>query len=268
MKSLPLAAAAFLAGLAPGLLLYWNAVRAIPPAPATPAVQAPAISVSSPPSAPPVTPAPKTAGTEGARPSPAAAQNVAALEQQLRERVERLAALDASLAEARSSINILEGRIATLLDQASQAQVNEKGLRVELDSAIQRIGALQSEIRTREAKSSESEAGQLRLAMQATEAAQKTSAKTLAVASELEDISRRREAYLTQILTRYREATDLFRALSLRLDNPRDAGSPYSHDLSRIQQAVQSADEDLRQLRALNQGSTRLLKELAAAGKK
>lgn len=79
---------------------------------------------------------------------------------------------------------------------------------------------------------------------------------------ELDEIGRRRESYLNNILGRYREATELFRAMSLRLDNPRDAGSPLSNDLSRIQQAIQLADEDLRQLRALNSQAARLQKDL------
>ena len=63
-----------------------------------------------------------------------------------------------------------------------------------------------------------------------------------------QEVSRRRESDLSSIVSRYREATELFRAMSLRLDNPREAGSPLSNHLSRIQQAILLAEELRKEL--------------------
>lgn len=275
-KPIILIAAAFVAGLAPGLLLYWNAARPGPtqvspstsaavPA-AAPTTPLPSTAVIAPPPAAAIKP---PSASEKPRAATAAKhENVAILEQQLRDRNERLSTAEASLSETRSRLSDLEGRMATLTEQSTQALTNEKSLRQELENATRLIASLQTEGKARDAKSTDLDVAQQRLLKQSNEAAQKSAARTLELATELEDIARRRENYLNQILTRYREATEQFRALSLRLDNPRDGGSPLSTDLSRIQQAIQHAEEDMRQLRALNQGSTRVLKELAATRKK
>lgn len=269
MKPLPLAAAAFAAGLVPGLLLYWTAAQK--PAPPQPvSTSAPVSAVPSPVAAtePAVPSTPPSAVEKKGKDKPAVAatpQNIALLEQQLQERSERLANADASLQETKSRLTELESKITGLTEQATQAQAAEKSLRQEFESAGRQIASLQSELKVREAKASEADAAQMRNLRQTAESAQKSAVRTAELAAELEDIMRRRETYLSQILSRYREATDMFRAMSLRLDNPRDAGSPLNNDLSRIQQAVQHAEEDMRQLRALNQGSTRVMKEIAAA---
>jgi chromosome segregation ATPase len=267
MKPLLLtAAAAFAAGLLPGLLLYWHSTAQRPAEPvqqqtstaSTPVAAAPAPHVDVP------QPGNEKRSKEAA-PLAAALRNVSLLEQQLQERSDRLAAAEASLQESRSRLVALEARISQLTEQSTQAQESEKALRQEVDAAARQIASLQGELKARETRAAEADAAQMRTLRQTVEAAQKSVAKTAELTAELEDIMRRREIYLGQILTRYREATDLFRAMSLRLDNPRDGGSPLNNDLSRIQQTVQLAEEDLRQLRALSQGTSRVMKEIAAA---
>ncbi len=268
MKPLPLAAVAFAAGLIPGLFLYWtsgqNTKRPLPASPIG--------AISVPTTTPPTITAPTVVAIEKksiAKPSaPLAAatpQNIALLEQQLSDRAGRLANTEANLNETKTRLNESEAKIATLTEQSAQAQVNEKTLQQGLETATRQFASLQSDLKSRDTKAADADAAQLKMLKQSADSAQKSAAKTSELANELEEIARRRETYLSQILSRYREATELFRAMSLRMDNPRDAGSPLNNDLSRIQQAVQHAEEDLRQLRSLNQGSTRLMKELAAA---
>jgi chromosome segregation ATPase len=263
MKPLPLAAAAFAAGLIPGLALYWTSARSAAPTPQS--LAAPVPTVAAPVAPPPVasTAVPPAAVEKKDKPVAPTLQNIALLEQQLRDRAERLTTAEASLTETKSRLTELEAKIAALTEQSAQAQAAEKSLRQELDAAGRQIATLQGDLKARDAKPVEDTA-QIRALKQAADTAQRSAARTTELANELEEISRRRETYLNQILSRYREATDLFRAMSVRMDNPRDAGSPLNNDLSRIQQAVQHAEEDLRQLRALNQGSTRVMKELAA----
>ncbi len=74
---------------------------------------------------------------------------------------------------------------------------------------------------------------------------------------DLDEINRRREAYVNNILRRYREVTDQYRAIAGRADQAGDAGAG-SPELTRIQNALQMAEEDLRQLSSLNAQAGRL----------
>jgi chromosome segregation ATPase len=73
------------------------------------------------------------------------------------------------------------------------------------------------------------------------------------VSKDVEDLQRRREAALVTLERRYREVTDLYRNFSLSLQTRESPGQGLqAGDLSRIQTALQQAEEDLRQLRSLN----------------
>jgi chromosome segregation ATPase len=73
------------------------------------------------------------------------------------------------------------------------------------------------------------------------------------VSKDVEDLQRRREASLVTLERRYREVTDLYRNFSLNLQTRESPGQGLqAGDLSRIQTALQQAEEELRQLRSLN----------------
>jgi hypothetical protein len=72
--------------------------------------------------------------------------------------------------------------------------------------------------------------------------------------ADLEELNRRREAYVGNILRRYRDIADHFRALP--------AGADQSADLARVNNAIQMAEEDLRQLSALNAQAARIQQRL------
>ena len=80
------------------------------------------------------------------------------------------------------------------------------------------------------------------------------------VVTNLQDINRRRDAYLTSIIRRYRDITSQFRAMSGMMDSSRDqSSSAFSGAaLTRIQNAISLADDDLRQLNELNAQELRL----------
>jgi chromosome segregation ATPase len=82
------------------------------------------------------------------------------------------------------------------------------------------------------------------------------SAQASGVTRDLDDINRRRDALLNQIQRRYRDLTDQFRILAGRSD--REGIGSGGGDLSRLQHAVSLAEEDLRQLDALNSQASRL----------
>jgi len=81
------------------------------------------------------------------------------------------------------------------------------------------------------------------------------------LSAELEDVNRRREAYLTGIIRRYRELTEQYRALATRLENRSEA--PSGADMTRIENTVSMAEEDLRQLRNLNAQAERIQRQIA-----
>jgi chromosome segregation ATPase len=245
--------AAFLAGLAPGLLLYWRSSKPAPapaaaPVAAAPANPGPAIAPPEPPAVKP----PKTIVKEVRIPGDAE------LPKLLAERSEKLAAAETALDEVRTRLREAEARLTQAQTEHTKLASAEAELRQQAAAAAQQSAGFQNEARAREARLAELDAANQRLQRQLAEAQR---ARPPASSPELEEIARRRETYLNSILTRYREATELFRALSLRLDNPRDGSSPLSNDLSRIQQAIFAADEDLRQLRALNAQAARLQSE-------
>jgi hypothetical protein len=85
------------------------------------------------------------------------------------------------------------------------------------------------------------------------------------IVASLQDLDRRRDVYLTSIMRRYRDITNQFRATSGMLNSSRDSNSSAlsSAALTRIQNAVSQADEDLRQLNELNDQTHQLEKKLA-----
>jgi chromosome segregation protein len=258
-------AAAFAAGLVPGLLLYWTA-RTPPPAPsvATPAAPTPAAAPLTPPN--PLAAAPtKTSEPRTTRPLPSAdtTELQARLQAAHQDALTKLSAAEKAAADAQAKLHELEPRLSALSEQHQATQNHEKELRQQLDAVQRQLATAEASAKSRDSRLAELELAQQQTQRKGADSTQRLQRVTELV-GELEENNRRRESYLNAILGRYREATDLFRAMSLRLDNPRDVATPLHNDLSRIQTAIQSADEDLRQLRALNAQSARLQKEIAA----
>jgi TolA-binding protein len=87
-------------------------------------------------------------------------------------------------------------------------------------------------------------------------------ARVAAWTTQLEDINRRRESYISNILRRYRDVTEQYRALTARLGSPSENEAPAGAEASRIENAVSMAEEDLRQLSNLNAQAERLQKRI------
>ena len=259
-------AAAFASGLLPGLLLYWTARPQ--PAPlvieqrqASPVTSLPAARDTA--TAPSAVKPPEAAKS---RPRAADADSLEALtrlQTEQHEAISKLAAAEKTASEVQAKLRELEPRLAALAEEQQTGRSQEGELKQKLDSAQHKLASLNTELRSRDTRLAELEQAQQRAQRQGTDQGQRLQRISELVA-ELEENTRRRESYLNAILGRYREATELFRAMSLRLDNPRDVATPLNNDLARIQTAIQHADEDLRQLRALSGQAARLQKEIAA----
>jgi hypothetical protein len=81
--------------------------------------------------------------------------------------------------------------------------------------------------------------------------------------SDLESLFRRREMYLNNILRRYKEITEQYRAMSGVRDSRDGQAAPVSStEISRIQNTIALAEEDLKQIYALNAQAQRLQRKL------
>jgi DNA repair exonuclease SbcCD ATPase subunit len=179
--------------------------------------------------------------------------------------------LDRELAEAYATIADLQSRLSDASDQNSKAlagaeerlqkqqadsQAQIQDLQKKLDDALADFQIARQRVAAVEADNAKLHAEVATDTGHATEFS-----RTVA---SLEDLNRRREVYLTSIQRRYRDITGEFRAMSSMLDTSHDPNSNVCSGavLSRIQNAVTSADDDLRQLNELDARALKLEKQL------
>lgn len=191
------------------------------------------------------------------------------------KREETIERLDRELAEAHATIAGLQTDLATANDQAAKAQASaqESLQRQQADSQAQ-LDDLQKKL---DAALTQSDiARQRAAALEADNTKLKTDNESIAskggdaahIIASLQDLDRRRDAYLTSILRRYRDISSDFRAMTGMLDTSHDpnreptGGACSGAFLGRIQNAVSSAEDDLRQINELNERSQKLAKQL------
>ena len=180
--------------------------------------------------------------------------------------------LEQELSDARASIKDLQAQITSAGEEHEQAlaTLNERHRNDEADWQS-RLDALQKDLDSAQAESEasrqrsaalEAENAKLRNAAGAGSA---RAAETVRVLADLDELGRRRDSYLTSILRRYRDITSQFRAMSGMLASSRDpnAGALSDAELTRIQNAISQADDDLRQVSELNAQARQLEKKLA-----
>jgi len=196
-------------------------------------------------------------------------------EADIAKREETIARLDHDLAEAQATISTLQSQLSAANDQSTQAQASaQEALQKQKADSQAQLDDLQKKL---DAALAASDIAHNRVAALEADNAKLTSENTAAgtqtadlsrTLTSLQDLNHRRDAYLASILRRYRDITSDFRAMSSMLDTShdpnREAGSGACSEavLSRIQNAVTSADDDLRQIYELNDRSQKLLKHL------
>ena len=173
----------------------------------------------------------------------------------------RLAAANASLNEWQNRAHELEAALEKAGSEAKRIAAEEASLREDLDSARRLVAATDAELKTKAARVSQLESD-VRKAREDVVAASQKSTQAAALANELFDINRRRENVITSLQRRYREMTDVLRALAVRLDTQRDSVATAAPDISRMQSTAQSAEDDLRQLSNLNTQAQRIAQKL------
>jgi len=181
--------------------------------------------------------------------------------------------LSRELSEARANILGLQAQLSISDEEREKAlaSANEVQQKEKEDWQTQ-LNALKQDLESAQA---DSQASRQRLAAVEAENAKLSSNNNAAsaravdlarVVVQLQDLDSRREALLTSIMRRYRDITSQFHAMSGMLGSNRDSNtsSPFTDAaLTRIQSAVSSADDDLRQLTELNAQARQLEKKLA-----
>jgi chromosome segregation ATPase len=180
--------------------------------------------------------------------------------------------LDRELAEARASIAGLQSQLSASHDENSKALASaDERLQKQQADAHAQMEDLQKKLD--DARAQTDIAHQRVAALEGDNAKLKTDASAITtrasdvdhIIAGLQEIDSRREIFLTSVLRRYRDITDEFRAMSGMLDTNRDANSGACSGavLSRIQNAVTGAEDDLHQLGELNARTQKLEKQLA-----
>jgi DNA repair exonuclease SbcCD ATPase subunit len=214
---------------------------------------------STPPQEPPAIEPAAPAGKPPAAAEPAPSEEAALAE---RLRIELLEANN-SLAQLEFRLEELRIEVQKLAADNRRLSASEADLGDNLASANRLVAALQNELKARNDRVIRLEVANRDLREQiAAEAGKQSQLGQLS--DEWQELQRRRETLLSAILRRYREVTDRYRALTGVLENRGQEGPALpGADLSRIQNAISMAEDDLRQLNTLNAQAVRLEKKLA-----
>lgn len=174
---------------------------------------------------------------------------------------DKLGAATAALEQLQLRKAELEARLEALSEENRSLAEREQATREALEGTRRLVEALQTEVRTKQDRLGSLEASQRALLRQKDEAERRLE-RSARILAELEELNRRRDAHLTLLLRRYRELTEQYRNLAARLESPGEGAVSGSGELSRIQNLVSLAEEDLRQLQGLNAQAQALYKQL------
>jgi len=174
---------------------------------------------------------------------------------------QRAASLQSALSEARERAGQLEAQVEKLQADKSKVEASIEETRVDLAAARRVVEASDAEIRSKAERIVQLEAS-LRTARESRAGADQRAQQAGAVLREIAELNRRRENTLQSLQRRFRDISDQYRAFALRLDTNRDNPAAAMPDVSRIQSAVQAAEDELRQLTTLNAQAQRLIQKL------
>jgi len=184
------------------------------------------------------------------------------------EYIRIIAETQAALETAQKELSSARNDIAALQARGEQEQQQRDKLTAELAeinealaSTKRVVAATQTELKAKNDRLVRLETSE-KLVREAAGKAEMESAKSLRTAQELEDLNRRREVLLNSMVRRYREVTDQYRTLSLRVQTRADqlGLDPGAGELSRIQTSVQQAEDEFRQLNGLSAQAAKLLR--------
>jgi chromosome segregation ATPase len=176
----------------------------------------------------------------------------------------RFDALQAQMQALQAARSDLEASIESLRADRRRLSTSEAELKDALASSRRVVEAMETELKTKTERIASQEAD-LRRAKDSNAAGARRTSQVASILSSFEELNRRRENTLASLQRRFRDLTDSYRALALRLDTQRDSQAPIqitSGEVSRISEAVQSAEDELRQINTMNAESQRLTRRL------
>lgn len=197
-------------------------------------------------------------------PRPAHDSDTAARLETVRELTQtqtKLAAANSAITDLQSRVRDLEATRDSLTLENKKLSAAESGVRDDFESTRRVVAAMEAELKTKSEHVAQLESN-LRRTRDEYEALQKKSGVSSETANNLLEVNRRRETVVSNLQRRYRDLNDQLRALSVRLDTQRDSPVMAAPDISRIQTAVQSTEDDLRQLLTLNSQAQTLTRKL------
>jgi chromosome segregation ATPase len=189
----------------------------------------------------------------------------------LAKREATIALLNRELNDANTNATQLQSELSTansnqqkaLADAEERAQKERADLQGQIDALQKELSAAQADAASNRQRAADLQADNTKLHNQFNDDTDRA-AELSHAAADLQDLNRRRDVYLTSIVRQYREITSQFRAMSGMLDTSRDQNSSAFSGaaLTRIQNAISAADDDLRQLNDLNAQAHQLEKKL------
>jgi chromosome segregation ATPase len=183
----------------------------------------------------------------------------------------QLTTLQTEMTQARSALNEANGRILELETATEKLRLEnerlaaeEAELRAKVDNATRVVQAMNTELKGKTARLTSLEVANREL-QQNRSVDEKQRQEMTESLQQLEDINRRRDVHLSGILRRYREITDQYRTLAARWDrtvSDTPTQSAPGNEISRINDAISLAEEDIRQLNSLNSRAAALRKKM------
>lgn len=215
-------------------------------------------------------PAAAPVGRSSIVPEPAAAKPDPTLLRSLDEKEQSILTLRQDMASARGKIGELENALLTLQSQGALQDQQHQQLVAAQAACDQQVAGLQHSVELAQTSLQE---GKTRLTgIEAANATLKTqlaaaahSPQTSELLAQLRDIDRRRATQMREIVNRYRDIGAQYQSLAGALAGRQNqqAGPWNSAELSRIQSAISSEEEELRQMDELNDRAALIEKKLA-----
>ncbi|MGO8734813.1 MAG: hypothetical protein ACLQVM_18710 [Terriglobia bacterium] len=179
--------------------------------------------------------------------------------------------LNRELSEAQANVMGLQAQLLNSSEEQEKAlagaeerrQKEQADWQSQLDALKQDLESAQAELQASRQRVANLVADNAKLGSDNSAASART-AGLARVITDLQDLDRRRDAHLTSLMRRYRDVTSQFRAMGGMLDSSHEPNSSAFSDaaLTRIQNTVSLADDDLRQLSELNAQARELEKKL------
>lgn len=180
--------------------------------------------------------------------------------------------LNHELSEAHITIAQLQEQLADTKNksQAKLASANERSQKLEaswqsrLNTLAQQLDSTQAALQNSRKRNASLQAANAKLNSESSSLSGRAAEREQLLAT-LQDLDRRREAYLSSINDRCRDLINRFRAMSGMLDSSRqpDSSGFSGPALDLIQNAISLTDDDLRNLSDLNARAFRIERQLS-----